>query len=73
MESAVRRILDEAGVPDLVVANAGRGLDALFVETSDESLRELFEVNVFGVVRTLRPLLRPMIERGSGRALIVDL
>lgn len=72
MATVARRVLQEQGLPDVVIANAGIGLDALFVETSDESLRRLFEINVIGVFRTLRPFLPGMIERGSGRALLVS-
>jgi len=64
--------VESGGAPYIIVANAGIGLDALFVETSDEALRSVFEVNVFGVVRTLRPFLPAMISRGSGRIVIVS-
>jgi short-subunit dehydrogenase len=72
MEALSRRILAEQGVPDVIVANAGVGLDAHFVATTDEAWRTIFEVNVFGVVRTIRPYLPGMISRGSGRILIVS-
>ena len=72
MEALAARVLAEHGVPDVIVANAGVGLDALFAETGDEALREVFETNVFGVVRTVRPFLPGMIERGSGRILFVS-
>lgn len=72
MRSMVQRTIDEAGLPDIVVANAGIGLDALFVETSDESLRHVFDVNVFGLVRSVRPFIPGMLERGSGRILLIS-
>lgn len=72
MRELARRAIGEAGVPDVVVANAGIGLDALLTETGDEPLRRVFDVNVFGVVRTIRPFLPPMLERGSGRLLLVS-
>lgn len=72
MEEMTSRVLRDRGVPDVVVANAGIGLDARFVETTDEALRRVFEVNVFGVARTIRPFLRGMIDRGSGRVVIVS-
>ncbi len=72
MEAASRRILNEHGAPDVIVANAGIGLDALVEETTDAAIREIFEVNVFGVLRTVRPFLRGMAERGSGRILVVS-
>jgi len=72
MAAMARRVLDGPGVPDVIVANAGIGLDARFEETTDENLRQVFEVNVFGVVRTVRPFLKAMIARGTGRILFVS-
>jgi short-subunit dehydrogenase len=72
MEAAAQRVLDGIGVPDVVVANAGIGLDARFEEMTDDALRTVFEVNVFGLVRTVRPYLRPMVDRGSGRILFIS-
>jgi short-subunit dehydrogenase len=72
MDRFTRRVLDEVGLPDVIVANAGIGLDALLSETTDDALRRLFEVNVFGVVRTVRPFLPAMVDRGSGRIVIVS-
>ena len=72
MEALAREILATHGVPDVVIANAGIGMDARFAVTSDDAWRTLFEVNVFGVVRTIRPFLPGMISRGSGRILILS-
>ena len=72
MEALARSVLAASGAPDVIVANAGIGMDARFAETSDAALRQVFEVNVFGVVRTIRPFLPAMIARGSGRILIVS-
>ena len=72
MEAMAERVLDQLGVPDVIVANAGIGLDALFTETPEESMRQVFEVNVFGVVRTVQPFLPRMIQRGSGRVLLIS-
>jgi short-subunit dehydrogenase len=72
MEALSRVILETHGVPDVIVANAGIGMDARFAETKDDALRTVFEVNVFGVVRTIRPFLPGMIARGSGRILILS-
>jgi len=72
MEAMAARATSEAGLPDVVVANAGIGLDARFTRMRDDALREVLEVNVFGVVRTLRPFVPGMVERGSGRLVIVS-
>ena len=72
MEEVAREILDRFGPPDVVVANAGIGLDARVSETSDEALRRVFDVNVYGAVRSFRPFLPAMIKRGRGRIVLVS-
>lgn len=72
MEALSERVLADHGPPDVVVANAGIGLDARFEATTDDALRRVYEVNVFGAVRTVRPFLPRMVARGSGRILFVS-
>jgi len=72
MDAMVARVMAETGCPDVVVANAGIGLDALFTRTTDAALQKVFDVNVFGLVRTVRPFLGEMVERGSGRILLIS-
>jgi len=72
MERMAREVLARWGAPDVIVANAGVGLDARFEAMTDDALRTVFEVNVFGVVRTIRPFLPAMTARKSGRILIVS-
>ena len=72
MEALARAVIAGHGVPDVIIANAGLGLDARFESTTDDDLLKVFEVNVFGVVRTIRPFLPGMIARGRGRILMVS-
>ena len=72
MKEVTGRILAELGVPDVIVANAGISLDARFENTTDEDLQNVYQVNVFGLVRSIRPFLPAMKERGSGRIILVS-
>jgi NAD(P)-dependent dehydrogenase (short-subunit alcohol dehydrogenase family) len=72
MDAMAERVLADGGPPDVVVANAGIGLDALFQSTTDENLRIVLDVNVLGVYRTVRPFIEPMVRRGSGRILFIS-
>jgi short-subunit dehydrogenase len=72
MDALAREVRDAHGIPDILVANAGIQLDARFVDTTDEAMRRVYEVNVFGVLRTVRPFLTGMVTRRSGRILIVS-
>ncbi len=60
-------ILDEAGVPDLVVNNAGAGSWKPFLETSVEEAVAMMAVPYFAGVYLTRALLPAMVMRGSGR------
>lgn len=51
---------------DVLVNNAGRTQVGAFEETTDQELRDLFELHVFGPARLARALLPQMRERGSG-------
>jgi short-subunit dehydrogenase len=72
MEAMAKEVLHGVGVPDVVIANAGIGLDARFEDTSDAAMHEVLEVNALGALRTVRPFVRSMTERGSGRILFVS-
>ena len=72
MEALARDVAATLGVPDVIVANAGMGHDARFAMTSDDDLHRILEVNVVGVVRTIRPFLPAMTARGSGRILMIS-
>jgi short-subunit dehydrogenase len=72
MEAMAAEVTRRPGVPDVIVANAGIGLDARFDRATDDAIRDLFEVNILGLVRTVRPFLPAMVERGSGRLLWIS-
>ncbi|MDH3626030.1 MAG: SDR family NAD(P)-dependent oxidoreductase [Acidobacteriota bacterium] len=69
---ALTHLLTGIGTPDVIVANAGIGLDARFAETTDEALERVFDLNVVAVYRTVRPHIDDMVRRGSGRILFVS-
>lgn len=57
LTAAVQAGLAEFGRIDVVVSNAGYGLVGAIEETSDKAARALFDVNMFGVLNTLRATL----------------
>jgi NAD(P)-dependent dehydrogenase (short-subunit alcohol dehydrogenase family) len=65
-EKLADQVITEHGVPDIVMANAGIGVTGGFLETSEEDWRRVLDVNLWGVVNTLRAFLPPMVERGEG-------
>ncbi|WP_455754159.1 oxidoreductase [Streptomyces erythrochromogenes] len=69
LAAAVRVGLAEFGRIDVVVNNAGYGLVGAIEETSDEAARDLFDVNVFGLLHTLRATLPTLRSQRSGHVL----
>ncbi|MFB9925816.1 oxidoreductase [Amycolatopsis halotolerans] len=71
IEPTVREVEAELGPIDVLVANAGYGLEGTFEESSMEDLRRQFEVNVFGTVATIKAVLPGMRERRDGQIFVI--
>lgn len=73
---ARRRVIEDIGLVDgrldLLVNNAGVSLDGPFELVTDDELRRLFEVNVFGAFGLTREALPLMRARGRGRVIMVS-
>ncbi|MFN4148607.1 MAG: SDR family oxidoreductase [Rhodocyclaceae bacterium] len=58
----------KAGVPDIVIANAGVSVGTLTEESEDlPAFRRVFEINVLGMVHTFQPFVAAMRRQGRGR------
>jgi len=64
---AAQSCLNDWGVPDVVIANAGIsvGIDLDYAEDL-AVLRDLIDTNVIGLAATFQPFIGPMKRRGSG-------
>jgi NAD(P)-dependent dehydrogenase (short-subunit alcohol dehydrogenase family) len=67
----VQRTVDEAWPLDLLVANAGTGNHDISWELDPAEWWHVFEVNVLGVHLCCSAVIPRMLERGSGRIVIV--
>ena len=70
LEAAVEVALQKFGCLDIAVANAGVAIQKKISELEDAELARQLEVNLFGVLRTLRVTI-PHLRRSQGRAVIV--
>jgi NAD(P)-dependent dehydrogenase (short-subunit alcohol dehydrogenase family) len=67
----VTEIEGAVGPIDVVIANAGYGVEGIFEETPLHELRAQFATNVFGVAATLQAVLPYMRQRKSGHLMAV--
>lgn len=72
LEAAARDVLAGPGLPEVVVHNAGISQRARAEETDLAVVRRIFEVDFFGTVALTLHLLPAMLERGSGRFVVVS-
>ncbi len=68
----IDRVEAEYGPLDILINNAGIGLQADVLETREEDLRRLFEVNYFAAFLLSRDALRRMASRGRGHILNIS-
>jgi short-subunit dehydrogenase len=71
MEKFIRQV-DKSAPLDLVIANAGVGVQAGDFKSLDEAAKFTITVNVFGVFNTIHPALEIFKARGRGQIAIVS-
>lgn len=67
----IAEVEQSVGALDVVIANAGYGLEGIFEETPLAEVRRQFEVNVFGAMATLQAALPFMRRRRRGHLMAV--
>jgi NAD(P)-dependent dehydrogenase (short-subunit alcohol dehydrogenase family) len=72
VETLIRQARSRFGRVDVLVNNAGYGLQGAIEETSDAEARHQFDVNVFGLLAVTRAILPLMRQQGSGHIINVS-
>lgn len=71
LAAQLERAATSHGPVDILVANAGGAESAPFMETAPAQFRQMFELNVMGVVHATRAVLGGMVSRRSGRVIAI--
>lgn len=72
IRTAVARIDAEAAGVDVLVNNAGVGMNATTEDIDIEAAKGVFDTNYWGIIRCVQAVLPKMRERGSGRIVNVS-
>ncbi|MEV6346443.1 oxidoreductase [Actinoplanes sp. NPDC051851] len=67
--ATIREVEESVGPIDVLIANAGYGLEGTFEETPLSAVRAQFAVNVFGAAATVQAVLPYMRDRRRGHIL----
>jgi NAD(P)-dependent dehydrogenase (short-subunit alcohol dehydrogenase family) len=68
----VQEVIDQHGRVDILVNNAGITVDRTVLKMSDDDWRRVIDVNLSGAYYLSQAALRHMIERGSGRIVMIS-
>ncbi|MBN1758624.1 MAG: SDR family oxidoreductase [Chitinispirillaceae bacterium] len=70
--AVVKRVLDRTGGIDILISNAGVGQRGSALSSNPDVVRRIFDVNFFGAVFLTQGLLPSMLERKSGRIVVIS-
>lgn len=67
IQAAAHDFISKAGVPDIVIANAGVSRGTLTEYAEDlHAFQQVMDINVLGIAKTFQPFIAPMRETGKG-------
>ena len=66
IETAVKKVIDEAGHLDVVINNAGSGITGPIEEIPEQEIKRNFETNLFGPINVIKAVLPQMRKQNSG-------
>ena len=72
LEDKVNSVLEEHGVVDVLINNAGVSHRYLVVDSNLELDKKVIDINFFGALAITRPVLKKMLERNCGHIAVVS-
>jgi len=66
IESVAQKAIAAFGQVDVLVNNAGYGVNGAIEEVSEDEFESMFQTNIYGLIRTTRAFLPHFRKRGSG-------
>ncbi len=70
--TAIEQVIDEQGVIDVLISNAGMGISGAVEFTDIKDIRHIMDVNFFGAVNISQAVLPYMRKERSGRIIFVS-
>lgn len=68
----VQYVKDTFGSIDLLVANAGIGLNGLLIDSLDNDIRKVIDINLIGVITLCREVGKVMLSQKSGNIITLS-
>lgn len=65
IKTSVKKVINQFGKIDVLVNNAGITGTSSLLDTTDEQFYQMFDINVFGIVKVTREVLKYMKETGG--------
>lgn len=72
VERFLDRVIEEVGVPAVLVNNAGIGLHKTLEESTEEEFRRVFEINFFALTSLCRQAVHHMKRAGGGHIINIS-
>jgi len=65
-KNSIDECIQKAGSVDILINNAGQSQISAAEEISPEKVKELFQINLFGIIKLIQGFLPGMIQNGNG-------
>ncbi len=70
-DTAMARIVEDIGIPDLIILNAGTHRATPVAGFSADAARMVIETNLLGTIHCLDAVMPPLIKRGNGHIAVI--